>query len=593
MKKTIVFIGLLIFTAASMLADEVKFTASATQVVEVGERFQLTYEVNAEGSNFRGPDFGKFRYLSGPYTSVSQSTSIINGKVTQNFSKKYIYTLQALDEGEFTIAPATIRVEGKEYQSNAVKIKVVAGQGGKTKSSPQAQQPQRQPQMPKSSASVPNAFIDVDISNSKPFVGEQLIATYNLYYRLNITRGATSKHNLTGFFVKVLKENNNINPETVVTVDGVQYYKALIKQVALFPQKSGAVTINPLEFDCRVEDWFNYQVVTIKSDPVKINVSPLPLTNKPASFSGAVGYFDISASVDKTELKANDALTYKIRISGKGNLELIGAPELRFPADFEVYDPKISNNIELNPTGISGTRTFEYLIVPRNHGTYNIPQVSFACFNPANEEYINLQTKAFTIKVEKSDRISEGITYSGVSQDEVELIGQDIRHIMQGPYHLQKVNSYFFNSLSFYLWAGIPFVIALIMVFLVKRRQAKRKNTILLKNRRATKVARNNLKKARQFLQKGDDGHFYIEISTALWGYIGDKFNIPRAKLSRDTVHEKLAGEKVGEATIDQFIQTLDHTEYARFAPGESASRMQEIYQEALTIISKIEQELK
>lgn len=593
MKKTIVFIGLLIFTAASMLADEVKFTASATQVVQVGERFQLTYEVNAEGSNFRGPDFGKFRYLSGPYTSVSQSTSIINGKVTQNFSKKYIYSLQALDEGEFTIAPATITVDGKEYQSNAVNIKVVSGQGGKTKSSPQAQQPQRQPQRPKSSASIQNAFIDVDISNSKPFVGEQLIATYNLYYRLNITRGATSKHNLTGFYVKVLKENNNINPETVVTVGGVQYYKALIKQVALFPQKSGEITINPLEFDCRVEDWFNYQVVTLKSDPVKINVSPLPLTNKPASFSGAVGYFDISASVDKTELKANDALTYKIQIRGKGNLELIGAPELRFPADFEVYDPKISNNIETNPTGISGTRTFEYLIVPRNHGTYNIPQVGFAYFNPSKEEYINLQTKAFTIEVEKSDRISEGITYGGVSQDEVELIGQDIRHIMQGPYHLQKVNSYFFNSFSFYLWAGIPLIIVLIMVFPVKRRQAKLKNTVLLKNRRATKVARKNLKKARQFLQKGDDGHFYIEISTALWGYIGDKFNIPRARLSRDTVHEKLAGEKVGGATIDQFIQTLDHTEYARFAPGESASRMQEIYEEALTIISKIEQELK
>jgi len=592
MKKTIIFIGLLIFTAASMLADEVKFTASAKQLVEVGERFQLTYEVNAEGSNFRGPDFGKFRYLSGPYTSISQSTSIINGKVTQNFSKKYIYSLQALDEGEYTIAPAAIIVEGKKYQSNAVNIKVVPGQGGKTKSSPQTQQTQ-QPQRPKSSASVQNAFIDVEISNSKPFVGEQLIATYKLYYRLNITRGATSKHNLTGFYVKVLKENNNISPETVVTVDGVQYYKALIKQVALFPQKSGKITINPLEFDCRVEDWFNYQVVTLKSDPVKINVSPLPLSNKPASFSGAVGYFDISASVDKTELKANDALTFKIQIRGKGNLELIGAPEIRFPADFEVYDPKISNNIDKSSSGLSGTRTFEYLIVPRNHGTFTIPHVNFAYFNPGKKKYINLQTKAFTIEVEKSDKTSEGITYSGLSQDEVELIGQDIRHIMQGPYHLQKMNTYFFKSITFYLWAGIPLIIVLTLVMLIKQRQAKRKNTVLLKNRRATKVARKNLKKARQFLEKDDDAHFYIEISTALWGYISDKFNIPRAKLSRDTVHEKLAGEKASNETIDQFIQTLDHTEYARFAPGESASRMQEIYEEALTIISKIEQELK
>lgn len=597
MKKYLLILLAVVPTVFNLRAsDDVTFEASAQEVVEVGERFQVSFTVNASGTNFRGPQFNNFRLITGPNTMNSQSTQIINNQYKSVISLSYSYVIQALEEGEFTIAAASIFVEGKEYKSNPLKIKVIPSTGNsQSNNQRQSRQNNKQGRQYPSTTDhkIKNAFIEAQVNKADPYLGEEVIVTYTLYYRINITRGGTSKHLFPGFYSKVLDENNNIAPETVVTRNGVQYYRAEIKKVALFPQKTGEIIIEPLEFDCRVEDWFRYNVVTLKANEIKIDVKPLPLKGKPVNFSGAVGYFNLESSVDKTKLAVNDALSLKITIKGKGNLELIDPMLITFPPDFEVYDPKITNNINASKRGVMGSRTFEYLIVPRNPGEFEIDPISFKYFDPSKENYIIEETPAYKITVEKGDGTSSNVTYSGVSQEDVQYIGQDVHHIMTDSFQLQRIGVYFFNSLSFYLFIFIPLALMILLILIWKTREKKQQNIVLMKNKRATRVAKQNLKKAYRFLNAGENEIFYVEISRALWGYIGDKFNIKQAEFSMESVEDTLSDKGVENGIIDQFIATLNNTEYARFAPGDSTSKMKNIYDEALDIISKIERQLK
>ncbi len=597
MKKYFLILSAIITASCNTLfANDVRFEASAREVVEVGERFQVSFSINTSGSNFQGPDFEGFRYITGPGTMSSQSTQIINNQYTSTTTLTYTYVLQAIQEGEFTINPAKITVDGKEYTSNSLTVKVTPSSGNNkgSRQQPSRQNRNNQRQYPGTNRqNTRNAFIETNVTKNNPYLGEEIIVTYDLYYRINITRGGTSKHLFPGFYTKVLKEDYNISPEIVQRVNGIQYYKAEIKKVALFPQKTGEITVEPLEFDCRVEDWFRYDVITLKANEIKIDVKPLPLKNKPVNFSGAVGYFDLKSSVNKTNLSVNDALTLKITIAGKGNLELIDAFDITFPPDFEVYDPRVVNNIHSSGRGVTGSRTFEYLIIPRNSGEFEIGPVNFTYFDPSKEKYITDKTSAYKITVEKGAGDGSNVSYSGVSQEDVQYIGQDIRHIMTGPYHLQKINAYFFSSWRFYLYVGIPLVLMVLIVLIRKSQQKKHRNIALMKHKRATKVARQNLKKAYKFLNAGTKEDFYVEISRAMWGYISDKFNIKRASLSMDSVQDKLSEKGVKKEITEQFISTLKNTEFARFAPGDSTSKMKNIYDEALNIISKIERQLR
>lgn len=604
-----------LFLSFLLSAQEVEFNVSAPPVVENGQRFSLVYSLNAEGSDFKAPAFEDFRYLSGPNTSSSSSIQIIDGKMSRSVNYSYTFYLQATAEGEFRIPPASVTVDGKEYESEALTIKVVKGSGNTAQ--PGTGSPQTRQNEPSAGQISDNdIFIRAIANKSNPYQGEEILVTYKLYTKVAARSPMISKSpSFPGFWsVDIMERDQRISQSREI-YNGEQYITAVLDKAALFAQKSGKLTIEPMELDIdiqvqtqrrrNVDSFFDqffddpffsgvdYIKKTLKSNKLEIDVKPLPLQNRPAHYTGAVGNLKLNSSLDKKELKTNEPITFKLSISGRGNLDLIEEPKINFPPDFEVYDPKISSNINKNINGVSGVVNFEYLMIPRNPGNFRIDPVNFSYFDLSKEKYVRLSTPAYDITVEKGEAVAGNLQYSGVSQEEVQYIGSDIRHIKTGQIKLQRMNSYFFNSPLFWLLVLLPLILAFFIIMYWKSREKKKQDIRFMKYKKATRVARKNLKKAKEYLEKKNKEAFYVEISQALWGYLGNKFNIPRSRLSMETVHQSLSGEAIEADTIDEFIDTLKATEYARFAPGDAEERMDDIYRQALNMISKIERELK
>lgn len=598
-----------------MIGQSVEFTASAKSSVQVGEQFRLVYMVNVQVDRFEGPDFEGFSMLSGPNQSTSQSYQFINGKVSQSFQVSYTYYLQANQEGAFNINPAKIIAEGKTYESNSLTINV-SQSNSPQKPAPQGNQ--RAPQQPRQeSANKDDVFIKASVDKSQPFQGEQVIITYKIYTTVPISQINISKiSSFPGFWNKSLLNDNDPLKQSNEVVNGKQYVVADLRKIALFAQRNGEIKIEPMELQCvaqikaensRSRDPFfdsffndpffnrNYQNVELKveSNPLAIAVRPLPANGKPLDFSGAVGSFMVTSEIDRTEIKSNEPINLKIKITGKGNLELIDALPMSFPPDFETYDPKITNDLVKNPNGISGSRTFEYLIIPRNPGEFQIKPIEFSFFDPSKQAYITLSTPRYNIKVNKGEDQPSGVTYSGVSQKNIQFIGSDIRHIKTGYIQLNRINSFFIASSSLIIWLVIPALLFITFIVLWSKNKKRSGNIALIRNRKANKVARKNLQKAGEYLKSNSTEAFFEEISRALWGYISNKFNIPLSDLSIESVHHRLSHKSISAESISQFTGILEKCEFARFAPGDKSGKMQEIYNEALEVISKIEQELK
>ena len=615
--KILVLLAILALFGADLQAQELEFSAATKNNVQVGEQFRTVFTVNRQVDRFEGPDFEGFNVLSGPNQSTSQSYQFVNGKVSQSYQVTYTYYLQAVKEGTFTIEPAKVISDGKSHESNTLTINVSQSSAPPPAGAPQGNQRQSQAAQQKGSPDKDDIFIRASVDKANPFQGEQVIINYKIYTTVPVSQINISKiSSFPGFWSKSLLNENDPLKQSSEVINGKEYVVADLRKIALFAQRSGEIRIEPMELECiaqvrvesnRTRDPFfdsffndpffnrNFQNVELKieSNPLIIDVKPLPSAGKPLDFSGAVGSFTLSSEIDKTELKSNEPLNLKITISGKGNLELIDALSLSFPPDFETYDPKITNNLSKNANGISGSRTFEYLLIPRNPGEFKIKPTAFSFFDPARQSYTTLSTPRYEIKVNKGDDDPGGITYSGVSQKNIEFIGSDIRHIKTGNIPLYRVNSFFIVSTSFLMWLIIPFIVFIAAIYLWLKNKKRRGNIALVRNRQANKVARKNLKKAGEYFEKGSTDAFFEEISRALWGYISNKFNIPLSDLSIETVHQRLIEKKVSEENINQFTGVLGNCEFARFAPGDKSEKMKDIYDEALEVISKIEQELK
>ena len=614
---------LLLFILAGSIAygQGVNFTGSAKNVVRTGERFQLSYTVDAEGKNFSGPAFTGFRVLSGPSTSQSSSIQIINGNVSRTVEYTFTYILQAGgEEGIFEIPPAEITVEGKTIQSNPVKIQVV--KSASTQQGTQQGQPGGQGKQSGTSGTTAedysdDVFIRAVVDKTSPMQGEQVVVTYKLYYRISINAPDIVKEpSFKGFWVNNLIENRQNYVQYQETYRGQRYQVAELKKLALFPQQSGKTTITPLEAVCQAQvrtqqqrrtrdpffdSFFNdpffnrYKTIELplESNAVTLNVKPLPTTNKPVDFSGAVGDFDFSSSIDKTSLKANEALNLKFTVKGTGNVELVDQIRVSFPPDFEVYDPKVTKNISTAGNRVSGSKTFEYLIIPRTAGDFTIDPVKFVYYDLGSDTYKTLTAPEYEISVAKGDGSAADVAYSGVNQSDIQFVGSDIRYIKTGDPGLKLIGTFFFGSTGFYVLLIAPVILFILFIIIWKKELKKRSNMALMRNRKATKVARKRMKKAQLFMADNKQDAFYEEVSQALWGYLSDKFSIPLANLSMDTVAETLKKREVKEETIDQFIDTLNNCEYARFAPGESKGAMENIYHDGVRIISTMEQELR
>jgi len=594
-------------------AEDVKFYVSAPSSVGSGQQFAVSFTVNSAGTNFKAPSFKGFSVLSGPNQSSSSSMQIINGRMTQNVSYSFTYYLQAGNEGSYSILPAKITVDGKLYETESVTIKVV--KSAQNQGNNQQQQTQQQnSNQSDASVSDKDIFLKASVSNASPYLGEQLIVTYKLYTSVGIAQYSINKlASNKGFWSEDLNKENDKPKQYKEYINGKQYIVAEIRKVALFPQESGKLNIDPLEVEVVAQvqtqrrrsnsifDFFDdpfsssYQNVrkTLHSNSISINAKPLPSINKPDDFVGAVGTFTFKSEIDKTELKANDAVNLKFTISGRGNIKLIDKLNINFPTDFETYDPKINDNINKSDNGVSGTKTFDYLLIPRNQGTYTIKPVTFTYFDLNKGKYITLSSPEYVLKVAKSDGKQNNVAMTSVNQEEIKYIGSDIEHIKTKNFTLNKKGEHFFLSDLFFILSLIPFVI-FISALIFRRKHIKlRNNMALLKNRKATKVAKKRLKKAKLYLVQSDKSKFYLEISQALWGYLSDKFSIPIAELSMDSVNEALNNKNVAENISAQFIKTLNNCEFARFAPGDESLTMDKIYKEAIDIISKTESELK
>ncbi len=607
---------LMLVSAGPGFGQKVEFSASAKETVAVGEQFRLIFSVNSQASGFTAPVLKDFAILAGPSQSSSTSMQIINNQVTRSVDFSFTYILQATTEGTFTIGPASVNVDGKSYKSNPVTVKVVKGSAQQPRQGTQGGQSNQQPS---GEISGKDLFVKASVSKSNPYQGEQIIVTYKIYTRIPIAEYSITKAPaMSGFWTQdLLKDQKNLN-QYRETIDGQEYVVAEIKKDAIFAQKSGKLTIEPLEmdvvaqiqrksgrrltndpfFDNFFDDGFFGNTLqnvkkTIRSNHLNVNVKSLPGQGKPADFSGAVGNFTIAASTDRNELKANDALSLKFTVTGKGNLKLIEKPSLAFPADFEVYDPRVSDNIRTTASGVSGSRTFEYLVIPRNPGNFTIKPALFSYFDIDNGVYKTLKSPGFNIKVERGDGSEATFSAGGTNKEDFKYIGNDIRFIKTGKLNLRPVNSFLFGTTIFWVLLAAPFILFIIFLVVLKNELKKRGNQVLMRNRKATGVARKRLKLAEKYLKQSNQELFWSETSNALWGYMSDKFNIPRSTLSMDSANEALQAKNVNEALIKQFISTLNNCEFARFAPGNKSRLMDELYKEAIEVITRTEQELR
>ena len=603
--------------------DDPTLTVSTKKQVMVGERFQVVFEANAEGKNFQAPSFEGFTVVGGPFTSSSSSFSMVNGSMSHTVRCTYTFALQAYQEGTFHVGSATLTVKGKKVSSEPFDIKVIPDDGshaapsggGSSSGQGQSQQNTSDPQV-----SGKDLFIRVIPSKKTAYVGEQVVLTYKLYTKVPVSSLSVERMpSYAGFWTKDITDNNGGSlRQTTEYINGIEYTAAEIQKIVVVPQRSGTLPIDPMIIECiaqiRTESnrqrsmdpfeaffndpFFNRNIANVRkeltSQTLNLEVKSLPENGKPASFAGAVGNFNFKSEIDKTELSTNEAFTLTLTVSGTGNVELLQMPTPVFPPDFEVYDPKITMNVNNNANGLSGTKKAEYLVIPRRAGSFTVPAVEFSYFDPSKGAYQTLSSQPYEIKVEKGkggDEGSSGGIYAS-NQEGIKYLGSDIRHIMTGNAHLKPMHTVFFGSAAYFVVLLVLLVLFVILLFVLKKREQLSQDTAANRNRKADKVARGRLKSAAQFLKAKDQDKFYVEMSQALWGYIADKLGIERSKLSMDTVNETMKAKNVPDELTQQFIDTLNSCEFARFAPGSAEAKMDDLYQRGIDVISKAEKVL-
>jgi hypothetical protein len=612
---------LLLAIPGLLIAQDISFTAQAPRQVYVGQQFQLTFTVNAEGNNFMAPQIVNFDILNGPMVSTGQNIMNINGKLEYSSSMSFTFILEAIKTGTFTIPQALISVKGKRYMSNTTTITVQNQNQRSQQQTPNSSQPQNRTQVPTRDDIGGDVFLKAVVDKNNPYQGELVTVTFKLYTPTNrLQIDAPEKiPSYTGFWAQDLLKDATQYPQYTETFNGKKYIVAELRKAALYPQKSGALIIDPLVqnviyqvkvksrspladdpffgndpfFKNLMDDSFfgsDYQNVkkTLRSTPITINVKPLPAANRPLDFSGAVGQFSMKANVDQTVVNTNDGITLRVSVSGTGNLNLIEKPAINFPPDFEVYEPKIIDNFN-SKGGTSGIRTFEYLIIPRASGDFAIDPIQFSYFNPAQKEYTTLSSEKFKLKVKKGS----GSAAESTAQGDVKYLGNDIRHLIAPPLNIHPTGNSIYGKSIYWILLIIPILGFLIFIILHQRNMRLKGDTKLMQRKKATRIAVKRLQKAKKFLDSDQHDAFHEEISFALWGYISQKFNIPMSLLSMETAREELESRNVDSDLTERFMTTLNDCNYARYAPAGKALNMQQLYNLAIKTITETEQVLK
>ena len=605
MRKVILFF-ILISTVIGAWADNITFTANAPEVVVSGDQFRLSYTINSQKvRDFRAPSIKEFEVLMGPSRSTQSSTQIINGNVTSTSTITFTYILMAGKEGTYTIPGATIVADGNNYTSNSVEIKVLppdqsagAGSGNSRNSS--------RNQANSSKITDKELFMMATASKTNVYEQEAILLTYKVYTQVNLTELRGDIPDLKGFHTQEV-ELPNQKTWTLEHYNGRNYNTTIWRQLVLFPQQTGKIEIPSVTFGGTVSqmvasadpfDAFfnggNYVNITknLVTPKLTINVKELP-AGKPANFSGGVGEFTLSSTISTQELKTNDAVTIKLVISGTGNMKLINTPEVGFPQDFEIYDPKVDNKFNLTRNGLAGNKVIEYLAIPRHAGTYTIPPIEFSYFDLKSQSYKTLKTDAYTLNVAKGEGNSDQVVANFTSKEDLKVLGQDIRYIKTGDTRLTQKDDYFYGSTSYWLWYIVPLALFIAFMVIYRKQAMENANVAKVRTKKANKVATKRMKNAGKLLAEKKSEAFYDEVLKALWGYISDKLSIPVSQLSKDNIEEELQKHQVSDELIKEFINNLNDCEFARYAPGNQDEKMDKIYSSAIDVISKMENSIK
>ena len=603
------FIGI----ALSAFADEVVFRAQAPAQVIVGRPFQLTYTVNQRSRDLRAPEFTDFDVLAGPYTSTSSSTSFVNGHRSSSFTQTYTYTLMAQKAGTFTIGPATVKVDGENVQSNGVRIAVLPeDEQPAQQTNANSQRPTANSQQPtaNANASSENLFVRTIASKTRVHEQEALMITYKLYFANVDVAQLTNNTKLPEFtgFLKQDLEQGEIQTE-LEHYNGRNYQTAVLYRTILYPQHSGDIQIEPAHFEAvlRVQtrsqarsifdDFFgSYTNVTkmINAPGVTIHVAALP-SGKPAGFSGGVGKFSLTPSISQTELQTNDAVTIKLDITGAGNMKLLKTPAIDWPEGFEPYDPKVTNNFKTTTSGVSGTKSIEYLAIPRSPGDYTIPAVKFSYFDIEDKAYKTLSTPEYTIHVKRGAGASEhsgaeeGAVVSYTHKEDIKQLGTDIRYIDTKQPKKANANAKV-NSQYIWLWYVIPLILATLTLIVLRKQIKENADATRVRYKRANKVAQKRLKAAAAALKANDKDAFYAEIERAAWTYLSDRLSIPMADLNKENIASILRQKGVSDARIAEVTNVLSTAEFARYAPSTDHA-MNDLYTATTNMINNLENE--
>ena len=583
-----------------MMAQQIR--VSAPQHVAVGEQFRLQYTMSTtDVKGFRAgsiPD--GFEVLMGPSTSTQQSFQMINGRTSQSSSVTYTYILAAVKKGTFIISGAHATVDGKSAYSSSVRINVSGKAQNQQYGGGMQQQQGAQVRPSGSRISGNDLFIKVSANKTRVHEQEPILLTYKVYTQLELTQLEGKMPDLTGFHTQEvpLPQQKSFHIETV---NGRPYRCVTWSQYVMYPQMTGKLQIPSITFKGIVvqenrnvdpfEAFFNggSGYVEVKKDIVAqgmtIQVDPLP--QKPSNFSGGVGRFTISASLDHNKVKAGDPVKVRIVVGGNGNLKLIKQPEVQLPNDFDKYDAKVTDKTKLTASGLTGNMIYDVLIVPRNQGKYQLQPIELTYFDTSTNKYKTIRTNPMVLEVEKgSGKVGDVADYSQ-RQD------KDIHFIHDGAPEMVDTNDYFFGSPLYTILNALVVVIFLVLLIVFRKQAMEMANIDAMRGKKANKVAGKRLKLAAKLMAEGKSSAFYDEVLRALWGYVSDKLSIPVSQLSRENIAEKLSARNASQSDIDTFLEALDECEFERYAPGDAAGNMQKTYDKAVSAITNIEEGMK
>jgi len=596
-------IAVFAFLLAALLASaqEVTLTVDAPESAAVGERFRIIYTVNSTDGQFTPPKFDPSFSVQGPQQSTSRNVQWVNGDVKTISSTTLIYYVVAGTPGTYTIPSAQFETKKVTVSSQEKQIVITAGGSSQAAAGQQQGQARTAGDSPSSGTDVSMKIL---LSDREVYAGEPVTGTLKLYTHINLSGIQELKYPDFKGFLKEDIETPPLRSLESEVIDGVQYGTGVIQRFVLYPQISGELRIDPAEmtvltqersgardpfFDDPFFDSFFSSVSTvprkIATQPVTVKVKPLP-EPRPADFHGAVGSFSLESAISGTDAKLNDAVTLTVTLKGSGNLSLAGEPVISFPQGIEKYDPKVT----VKSTGTaSGSKIFEYLLIPRNTGTFEIPPVSYSVFDPKQQKYVTLRAEGFTVNVTGTPGEEQGAAPVYTPGEDVKYLGQDIRFIRNGNAGLSSVAVPLVSRLHYWLWFALALVLAA-MVLILRREQIRRNADIAgLRNRKAARNARSRLAKANALLKAGKKEEVNAEVARALWGYLGDKLRIPQSEITREKCYAALMERKTGEEFITELDRILTATEYSQYAPVSEGESPAALCSRAAALIGKLD----